>query len=184
MNIYILSKKGFEFQELLSSDLERKLSLLNILIKAFIKFPEDLETFGELYHERTKLEFELNFLLHPLPDACGDCISPEWEEIGVIEKNQKSTHDLKLELEILKRKSSIKASRPIMRQKRERSKVSILEVLEKAGIKPKNSFIHCVFHAERNPSLRIYPETNTCFCFGCGRFATADELARALGVEL
>lgn len=36
----------------------------------------------------------------------------------------------------------------------------------------KNNQVCCPFHDDKTPSLKIYPETNTYNCFGCG--ATGD----------
>jgi DNA primase len=39
-------------------------------------------------------------------------------------------------------------------------------------------------HEDRSPSFTVYPETNSCFCFGCGRGGDVVELARfAWGYE-
>lgn len=43
----------------------------------------------------------------------------------------------------------------------------ILEVINKLGIDNKRLFTSCPFHNEKTPSLKIYPESNTVFCFGC-----------------
>jgi DNA primase len=51
----------------------------------------------------------------------------------------------------------------------------ILHVLNHYGLKPnKHNFILCPFHDDHNPSLKIYPKTNTFHCFGCG--ATGDQI--------
>jgi len=50
-----------------------------------------------------------------------------------------------------------------------KSRLSILQVLAHYGIKPDNhNQIRCPFHADDKPSCKIYPETGTYFCFGCG----------------
>jgi DNA primase len=39
-------------------------------------------------------------------------------------------------------------------------------------------------HEDRSPSFTVYPETNSCFCFGCGRGGDVVDLARfAWGYE-
>lgn len=50
-----------------------------------------------------------------------------------------------------------------------KEQVEILDVLNLYGI-PVNAkgFVSCVFHDEATPSLKIYPDTNTFYCFGCG----------------
>lgn len=47
--------------------------------------------------------------------------------------------------------------------------VSINDILNRYGYKITNKdFISCPFHNEKTASCRIYPETNTFYCFGCG----------------
>lgn len=47
-----------------------------------------------------------------------------------------------------------------------KEKLSILTVLDHYGIKPNRSkMINCPFHEDKNPSMQVYPETNTVFCF-------------------
>ena len=38
----------------------------------------------------------------------------------------------------------------------------------------KNGMLHCPFHEDKKPSLKIYENTNTFYCFGCG--ATGDQI--------
>lgn len=53
--------------------------------------------------------------------------------------------------------------------------LSILTVLQHYGIKPdRNNHIKCPFHEDDKPSCRIYADTNTFHCFGCG--ATGDQI--------
>jgi len=47
------------------------------------------------------------------------------------------------------------------------SKLPILEIAEKLGIKIKKDMCVCPFHADGKPSLKFYPETNSFYCFGC-----------------
>ena len=54
-----------------------------------------------------------------------------------------------------------------------KSHLSIATVLQHYDITPdRNKQIRCPFHEDDTPSCRIYPETNTFHCFGCG--ATGD----------
>ena len=46
--------------------------------------------------------------------------------------------------------------------------ITIQNVIDRYGYKPKKGFISCPFHNEKTPSLRIYTDTNTFYCFGCG----------------
>jgi DNA primase len=56
-----------------------------------------------------------------------------------------------------------------------KKQLSILTVLEHYNIKPdKHSQINCPFHQDDKPSCKVYPETNTFHCFGCG--ATGDQI--------
>jgi DNA primase len=44
--------------------------------------------------------------------------------------------------------------------------LSIITVLEHYGIKPnRNKIVCCPFHDDKNPSMQVYAETNTVFCF-------------------
>lgn len=44
----------------------------------------------------------------------------------------------------------------------------------------RSNFAHCIFHAEKSPSLRYYPQNNTVYCFGCGRSADSIDVYRHL----
>jgi DNA primase len=47
-----------------------------------------------------------------------------------------------------------------------KERLSILAVLSHYGLKPdRNKRINCPFHNDRTPSMQVYPETNTVFCF-------------------
>ncbi len=47
-----------------------------------------------------------------------------------------------------------------------KSRLSILEVLNHYGLKPdRNNMLCCPFHNDKTPSMQVYPETNTVFCF-------------------
>jgi len=51
-----------------------------------------------------------------------------------------------------------------------KSKLSILTVLHHYGLEcDRNHMLKCPFHKEEEASMKIYPETNTYNCFGCGR---------------
>ncbi len=50
-----------------------------------------------------------------------------------------------------------------------KSRLSILRVLENYGLKPnRHKQIKCPFHEDDKPSMKIYTDTNTFNCFGCG----------------
>lgn len=175
MSTYILSENNLSCQEL-----ERKLKLLNTLIKAFLREPEDLEKYGDLIKERLKIERELNILFYPEIEALEECVSPNWEEVGVLSQDNKTTkQDLELELSVLRKQREVKKPR----RRKHNSNLSILNVLDMAGVVVKRGFILCPFHEERNPSCKIYPASDTFYCFGCGKWGTAYDLAKALGVQ-
>ncbi|MDL2313184.1 CHC2 zinc finger domain-containing protein, partial [Bacteroidales bacterium OttesenSCG-928-B11] len=47
-----------------------------------------------------------------------------------------------------------------------KSKLSLASVLQYYGLTPdRNNRLRCPFHNDRTPSLQVYPETNTCYCF-------------------
>lgn len=48
-------------------------------------------------------------------------------------------------------------------------RVPIIKVLNQYGYEiSRGGFIACPFHSEKTPSLKIYPESNSYYCFGCG----------------
>ena len=50
-----------------------------------------------------------------------------------------------------------------------KQRLSIITVLSHYNLKPdRSNHIKCPFHEDDKPSCRIYPETNTFHCFGCG----------------
>ena len=50
-----------------------------------------------------------------------------------------------------------------------KQRLSIETVLSHYNLHPdKHHFLKCPFHDDKDPSLKIYPETNTFNCFGCG----------------
>jgi DNA primase len=47
-----------------------------------------------------------------------------------------------------------------------KQQLTITTVLQHYGLKPdKNDRLVCPFHPDKNPSLQIYPKTNTYCCF-------------------
>lgn len=47
-----------------------------------------------------------------------------------------------------------------------KERLSILTVLQYYGLKPdKNNRLRCPFHNDKTPSMQVYPETNTVYCF-------------------
>ena len=47
-----------------------------------------------------------------------------------------------------------------------KSQLNILEILDSYGIRPNsNNMIACPFHADKKPSMKVYPKTNTVYCF-------------------
>lgn len=52
--------------------------------------------------------------------------------------------------------------------------LSILTVLSHYNLTPdRHNQINCSFHEDDKPSMKIYPETNTFHCFGCGKTGDA-----------
>ena len=49
-----------------------------------------------------------------------------------------------------------------------KQRLSIETVLKHYGLQAnRNNMLKCPFHEETEPSLKIYPDTNTFNCFGC-----------------
>lgn len=47
-----------------------------------------------------------------------------------------------------------------------KQRLTILAVLQHYGLKPdRNKRINCPFHDDKTPSMQVYPETGTVFCF-------------------
>lgn len=50
-----------------------------------------------------------------------------------------------------------------------KEEVPILEAFRFYGVPPdQHGFVRCPFHGEKTPSLKVYPQTNSFYCFGCG----------------
>lgn len=49
-----------------------------------------------------------------------------------------------------------------------RDNVSILDVLNMAGISVEDNKAVCPFHNEKTASFVVYPKTNSYYCYGCG----------------
>ena len=45
----------------------------------------------------------------------------------------------------------------------------ITTLLQHLGLEPRHGFICCPFHQDDTASCRIYPHTDTFYCFGCGK---------------
>ena len=49
--------------------------------------------------------------------------------------------------------------------------VSIENTVRRYGISVKRGFITCPFHDDSTASMKLYPDTNTCYCFGCHKYS-------------
>ena len=54
---------------------------------------------------------------------------------------------------------------------RVKTSVQLADVLALYHLQPDRAgFLHCPFHnGDRSPSLKVYPDQNTWYCFGCGK---------------
>ena len=51
-----------------------------------------------------------------------------------------------------------------------KSRLDIAKVLKHYGLNPdRNNMLKCPFHADDTASMKVYPNTNTFNCFGCGK---------------
>jgi len=46
-----------------------------------------------------------------------------------------------------------------------KQRLSMADVLDHYGLKPKNGQLHCPFHQDKHPSMHVYDQTDTVFCF-------------------
>lgn len=58
--------------------------------------------------------------------------------------------------------------------------VPIIEILRARLIKVDHDFCCCPFHKEKTASMKIYPSTNTFYCFGCNKSGDVITLVREL----
>lgn len=75
-------------------------------------------------------------------------------------------------------RSDINNSDLVDRIKRE---VTIMRAAERYGIRVnKSGFALCPFHAEKTPSMKLYPKTDSFYCFGCGASGDVINLVQRL----
>lgn len=59
--------------------------------------------------------------------------------------------------------------------------ITIVQVVYKYGFKPnRNGFIRCPFHAEHTASFKLYTDTNSYYCFGCGEHGDSIKFVQLL----
>lgn len=62
-----------------------------------------------------------------------------------------------------------------------KNRLDIVQVVCKYGFKPnRNGFIRCPFHAEHTASLKLYTDTNSYYCFGCGEHGDSIKFVQLL----
>ena len=50
-----------------------------------------------------------------------------------------------------------------------KERVTMFDVAERYGFDVhKKHFIHCPYHSEKTPSMKLYDGKKGCYCFGCG----------------
>lgn len=63
-------------------------------------------------------------------------------------------------------------------------KPEMLSVLEREGIESKtrgrNYWAKCPFHADKSPSFKVSPNTQTFYCFGCGKHGDVIDFIKEL----
>lgn len=59
--------------------------------------------------------------------------------------------------------------------------INITDVLAKYGYYPNSKgYLQCPLHSEKTPSFKIYPKTNSFYCFGCGAGGDVIKLVQVL----
>jgi len=57
-------------------------------------------------------------------------------------------------------------SQELMKITEIKAKLSVLQVLSHYGLPINRGHVNCPFHNDKTPSMRVYAETNTVYCFG------------------
>ena len=67
-----------------------------------------------------------------------------------------------------------------------KERLNIIDVLIAYGVQvDRHKRASCPLHDEKTPSFRVYPDTNSWFCFGCGAGGTViDFVSRLFGLDL
>ena len=67
------------------------------------------------------------------------------------------------------------------RSERIKAALDINKVVSFYGYEPnRQGFVSCPFHSERTASLKIYPKSNSFYCFGCGAGGDVIDFVRLL----